>query len=76
MAATVGYEDPNNLSHMSCRAVQKAVTRSGFGLYISRISKPALNTVEAACSTKIKTADITVYNMYVLTYTCSQKHNN
>jgi len=56
MAATVGYEDPNNLSHMSCRVVQKAVTRSGFGSYISRISKPALNTVEAACSTQIKTA--------------------
>jgi hypothetical protein len=51
MAATVGYDDPNNLSHISCRDVQKAVTRSGFGLYISRISKPALNTVEAACNT-------------------------
>ena len=58
MAATVGYEEPNNLSHMSCRDVQKAVTRSGFGLYISRISKPALNTVGAACSTKIKTTGL------------------
>jgi hypothetical protein len=58
MAATVGYEDPNNLSHVSCRVVQKAVKRSGFSLYISRISKPALNTVEAACSTKIKTAGL------------------
>jgi hypothetical protein len=53
MAATVGYEDPNSLSHASCRVVQKAVALSAFGLYISRISKPALNTVEEACSTKI-----------------------
>ena len=58
MAATVGYEDPNNLSHMPCRVVQRVVKRSGFGLYTSRISKPAVNTVEAACSTKIKTAQL------------------
>jgi hypothetical protein len=52
MAATVGYEDPNNLSQTSCRVVQKATARSCFGLYISRMSKPALNTVVAAWSTK------------------------
>jgi len=48
MAATVGYEDPNNLSHVSCRVLQKAVKRSGLGLYSSKISKPAVNTVEEA----------------------------
>jgi hypothetical protein len=71
MAATVGYEDPNNLSHVSCRVVQKAVTRSGFGLYISRISKPAQNTVEAACSTTIKTGLFTLILFCTIYFYCT-----
>jgi len=45
MAATVGYEDPKSWSHTSCRVVQKLLTLSGFGLYISMMSRPAENTV-------------------------------
>lgn len=45
IAATVGNDEPYNLSQTSCRVLQKADTRSGFGLYISMMSRPALNTL-------------------------------
>lgn len=45
IAAAVGYAEPYNFNHTSCIAVQKSLAFSASGLYISKISRPAENTV-------------------------------
>lgn len=46
IAAAVGYDEPYNFNHTSCIVVQKSLPCSGSGLYISKISRPAENTVD------------------------------
>lgn len=49
IAAAVGNADPYNFNQRSCNDVQKSLTFSGSGLYISMISRPAEKTVGDVC---------------------------
>lgn len=49
MAAAVGKEEPYNFNQTSCKFVQNRTKFSGTGLYISKMSSPAENTVFDDC---------------------------
>lgn len=46
IAAAVGNAEPYNFSQTSCKVLQNTLVFSGSGLYISKMSKPAENTVD------------------------------